>query len=159
MNILQLIRIQSNDEGTLGRLDGKYYTIELPWRDINNDGVGDQTTSCITPGSYLCQWTNHPKHGWCYEVKNVKGRFAILIHPGNYAGDIAKGYRSDFEGCIGLGSDIARATAQGFSKEQEIITSSRTTIALFNTAMNKQDFTLEIIDNIDHQDKEFVGAL
>jgi len=155
MQVLQLIRIQSSDEGTLGRFDGKYYTMECPWRNNNHH----EPWSCIPPGSYTCKWINHPKHGWCYEVTNVPNRVAILIHAGNYGGDTTLGYRSDFEGCIGLGSDITRATAEGYTKEQEIIEHSKTTIALFNTAMNQQDFTLEIIDNIDHQDQEFTEVV
>ena len=58
-----------------------FETMERPWVDLNGDGLGDPQTSCITPGTYLCEWRESPKYGWCYEVTGVKGRSHILIHP------------------------------------------------------------------------------
>jgi hypothetical protein len=146
MQILQLIRTQSNKYGTFGRLNGKYYTAELPWKDNHAE------LSCIPPGSYTTQWTQHPKHGWCFQVMNVPNRSDILIHVGNYAGDTTLGLRSDFEGCIGLGNDIGWLTPDPpFTEKQLAIEGSGPAVLAFNTAMNKQTFTLEVIDNIDYE--------
>lgn len=92
-----LTRAPSTDEGTFGRLafgGQEVQTIELPWRD-NKTRV-----SCIPVGTYRCEIVQSPKFGRVYEVKNVPNRSAILIHAANYAGDVAKGYRSELLGCI-----------------------------------------------------------
>lgn len=38
---------------------------------------------CIQLWKGLCKWTKHPEHGWCYELQDVLGRTAILIHGAN----------------------------------------------------------------------------
>ncbi len=97
MRRAQLIRDPGTDEGTFGRLvlEGQVLnTIELPWRD-NATGI-----SCIPPGTYRVEMVNSPRYGRVYGVRDVPGRSNILIHAANFAGDTAKGLRSDLRGCI-----------------------------------------------------------
>ena len=61
-------------------------TLELPWRDNQHD------ISCIPAGVYTCAYTDHPTHGWVYQVMDVPDRDAILLHIGNKP--------ADTEGCI-----------------------------------------------------------
>jgi len=100
-----LMREKSGEQGTFGRLtvkNGKgaelsLQTIELPWKDNRRN------VSCIPAGVYDCSRTHSGKFGVVYEVMHVPGRSGILIHAGNVAGDTAKGFRTDVEGCILVG--------------------------------------------------------
>jgi len=92
-----LTRDPSTDEGTFGTLvfEGTtLHTVELPWRD-NRTGV-----SCIPPGVYRVETVTSPRYGRVYGVRDVPGRSNILIHSANLGGDVAKGYRSELQGCI-----------------------------------------------------------
>lgn len=75
-----------------------------------------------------------------YLVLEVPNRSGIRIHPGNWAGDTAKGYRSDFLGCIGLGRKL------WIKQNQFMVTSSAVTIAAFERVLDKQDFKLTITE-------------
>lgn len=66
------------------------FSVEQPW----NNNLHDQ--SCIPEGMYLAKLLDHPIHGMTYELQDVPGRSAILIHAGNTAGDV--------RGCIALGN-------------------------------------------------------
>lgn len=93
--ILELIRLESSlSSGTFGALKfrGELYccTLERPWLD-NRPNV-----SCIPVGQYKLKLTDTALHGRCYEVMDVPGRSAILIHKGNFV--------TDTEGCILLGA-------------------------------------------------------
>jgi hypothetical protein len=131
-----LIREPDDDQGTFGKLrlpDGtEFFTLELPWRD-NATGA-----SCIPPGTYQVAMRNSPKFGQIYEVMNVPGRSAILIHSGNVAGDKSQGYNSHVEGCILLG--LNKGTVAG----QKAVQQSRAAIAQFNEKMGGRPFTLSI---------------
>lgn len=98
MKYATLSRGPSTDEGTFGRLvcaDGpELVSLELPWRE-NKPQI-----SSIPPGFYRCELVDSPKFGWVYGVQNVKGRSHVLIHAANYAGDTAKGWKSELLGCI-----------------------------------------------------------
>jgi Family of unknown function (DUF5675) len=139
MKIVKILRNPSEDAGTFGSLvvdDFNCFTIELPWKDNEND------KSCIPVGTYNVKWCMHPEHGMCYQVMEVPNRNSILIHAGNWAGDKDKGLRSDFLGCIGLGKEIE------IISNQKGIVNSKITVSAFNDYMQQQDFTLEII-NVD----------
>lgn len=132
-----LTRDGSTDEGTPGRLttdEGfECSTLELPWRE-NAHGV-----SCIPPGVYEVRRDWSPKRSsYVYELQGVPGRGDIQIHPGNFAGDRAKGKRCDVEGCILLGQGI------GAMYGQLAVLSSRKTVADFAKHMGGMPFTLEI---------------
>ena len=141
MQTLTLRRQISDDEGTFGLLVGLprlIRTVELPWRK-NSSKV-----SCIPldPIGYICKWVNSPKHGWCYELQNVKGRGNIQIHTANYGGDVTKGFRSDLLGCIGLGADVTTNTE--LKPPQRMVTNSRETMKFFHACMKKESFLLII---------------
>lgn len=99
MLTLLLHRNDQNDLRTLGSIsteDGTIYapaTLELPWE--NNE----HNVSCIPAGSYSCEYTNHPKHGWVFQVMDVPDRDEILLHVGNFP--------RNTEGCILLGQNVA----------------------------------------------------
>lgn len=105
MKYATLTRGPSTDEGTFGliKLQGglELRSLELPWRD-NATGI-----SSIKPGAYRCEIVNSPRYGKVYGLRDVPGRSNILIHAANWAGDKAKGWHSDLQGCI------APATAVG----------------------------------------------
>lgn len=132
-----LTREPDDDQGTFGTLrlpDGtEYVTLELPWRG-NTTGA-----SCIPPGTYQVAIRNSPKFGRIYEVQNVPGRTAILIHSGNVAGDESKGYNSHVEGCILLGLNKGKVGGQ------KAVQQSRAAIAQFNEKMGGRPFTMSVI--------------
>lgn len=142
-----LHRGQSTDEGTFGKLttaDGNLVlrSLELPWRDLNGDGLGDPRKSCVTPGTYECIWHQSPRFGWCYLLQNVKGRSHILIHPANFAGDVDKGWRSELLGCIALGLSVGTLAYKG--KKQAALLSSRQAVKTFNDWGGRHVVTLTI---------------
>lgn len=135
-----LQRERSTDQGTFGKLTlekgWSCVTIELPWRD------NKRQRSCIPAGTYECSMTNSPKFGRVYTVKNVRGRSHILFHAGNYAGDVEKGFRSDVEGCILVGS------AKGTLNNQQVVVNSRNTLRKFHEELGSKDFTLIVNENL-----------
>ena len=82
-----LYRKSKTEDQTLGELqveDFTCFTLELP--DLNNDGIegNEVRKSCIPEGTYRVTRHNSPKFGKTFWVRDVPGRSAILIHPGNY---------------------------------------------------------------------------
>jgi len=127
--------MRRSDQGTEGILsinDFKCFTLELPWRD-NQRGI-----SCIPSGEYKVKIAVTPKHGRIYKLQNVPGRTYVLIHSGNYAGDINKGYKTHVQGCILLGEKI------GAMQGQLAILNSRLAIRRFMNYLNNQNFNLII---------------
>jgi len=100
-----ITRTATSDEGTVGTgtLDTgeNFATLELPWRD------NKPLVSCIRSGQYraLMTWSNRFQRN-LYHLLDVPMRSAIRIHPGNFAGDSSKGWRTDVDGCILLGYEI-----------------------------------------------------
>lgn len=140
MKLATLQREPSSDEGTYGtlRFDGQQvYTIELPWRD------NQRQVSCIPPGRYECAIVNSPKFGRVYEVKDVPGRSAVLIHSANLAGDLTKGWTTQLQGCIAPGE--RRGTMINASgKMQRAVLVSRPALRRFMQWASDEPFTLEI---------------
>lgn len=96
----KLYRVFKDKKQTLGELQvggASFFTLELP--DLNNDGIKNNEVrkSCIPSGTYRVTRHNSPKFGRTFWVKDVPGRSAILIHPGNY-------YYHTL-GCILVGTD------------------------------------------------------
>jgi hypothetical protein len=90
-----LQRQASSNNGTLGELFDPTsahvcYTCELPWLDNETD------KSCIPTGMYTCAPHDSPDHPNTWELLNVPGRDAVLIHNGNAA-------EEDSKGCILVG--------------------------------------------------------
>lgn len=138
-----LRRSQTGDTGTFGTLevDGmSFHTGELPWRD------NVRQKSCVPAGDYLCKWSKSPKFGWVYKLQDVPGRSDVLIHAGNWCGDVDQGYASDVLGCILLGSakGMVENAKKGF--RQYGLSGSRISVERFTQHMAQQDFMLMIID-------------
>lgn len=93
MKQLRLVRVSEHLNATLGVLcvDGQptFSTLEDAWND------NERMISCIPCGKYQVVRYNSPKFGECFQVKDVPGRDAILIHAGNT--------HKDTHGCILLG--------------------------------------------------------
>lgn len=96
--IITLRTIKQDDHGTFGIMlkddETLCHTCEDPW---NNNHRGD---SCIPAGKYECKIHNGVKYKNVWEVTNVPGRSAILIHNGNYT--------TDTQGCILVGDGYLR---------------------------------------------------
>lgn len=104
-------------------------TLERPWMN-NQHGV-----SCIPAGTYPVEWSHMDKANRDhYQVMNVPDRDAIFIHAGNFVTDV--------HGCILLGSDYRHINSDD---EQDIIESGKTLDA-FESFMNKEPFTLIVVD-------------
>lgn len=145
MNVL-LLRDPFTDEGTFGQMTGMSFTfdtLELPWRDLDGNGIGDPQKSCITEGLYECVWHTSPSKGECYHVTNVTGRSHILIHSANFAGDVDKDWQAQLLGCIALGKNAGVMPNQN-GRAQRAILQSRAAMNEFHLLMAKQPFRLEV---------------
>lgn len=137
-----IVRLESTEQGTFGKLhvfNGdkhilELFTGELPWRE-NKRGV-----SCIPNGTYQCTPYKSNKYPNHYKVQNVLGREAILIHEGNLCGDVQKGYLTNVQGCILLG------TALGTINNQKAVLSSRKAMSKFRDVIGQNRFTLKVCD-------------
>lgn len=132
---VNIFRMKRSDQGTFGVLtyqEFKCFTLELPWRD-NQSNI-----SCIPADSYPTVIRVSPRFGQVYWVKEVPNRSFILIHSGNWAGDIAKGYKSHVNGCILLGKRM------GLLANQLAVLNSRITVKEFMRRLEFQPFTLNI---------------
>lgn len=101
-----LKRFVSDKQGTFGTLtlvrDGHELSLctgELPW--IRNQ----RRVSCIPNGTYQCHMAYSPKFDReLWHVDDVFNRTDVLIHVGNYCGDVASGLATDTQGCILVGT-------------------------------------------------------
>jgi len=138
MKQVNLFRLQRSDQGTEGILvvdDFNCKTLELPWR--NNQ----PQISCIPAGEYNVEIRLSNKYGRIYWVRKVPDRTYILIHSGNFAGDVSKGFKSHVMGCILLGKK------RGFLGGQVAVLNSRITVRDFMETMDYEPFTLNIQEN------------
>lgn len=140
MEDVTIIRIRQSDQGTEGILisdDFKCFTLELPWKD-NQPNI-----SCIPTGEYQTTIRVSPHFGRVYWVTEVEGRSYILIHAGNWAGDISKDYITNTYGCILLGQK------RGILSGQKAVLLSRPAIRKFMDKLQGQDFNLHIISALE----------
>ena len=95
---MMLFRYYRGKDVTLGVLwdgSGLHRTLERPWKD------NQQNQSCIPDGEYPYNYMPHSSSGrykGCYHVRDVPGRFGILIHAGNVV--------DETKGCILIGDRI-----------------------------------------------------
>jgi hypothetical protein len=89
--------------------------------------------SCVPTGAYEIRRRRRSKFGPVYELQNVPGRSAILIHRGNVA--------EEFAGCIGLGS------AFGVVNDRWGVTASGKTVAAFMAHMAERAALLSIVNH------------
>lgn len=137
MQTVTLNRFEKTDQGTVGAmaipaLGFSCFAIELPWRD-NKKGL-----SCIPTGEYSVRIRQSPRYGTIFHVTGVDGRSYILIHGGNYAGDIEKGFKTHSKGCILLGKSL------GFLQKQRAVLNSRITLRKFMNLLENKPFKLII---------------
>lgn len=140
--IVTLCRTARSDQGTEGiLLAGEFNckTLELPWRDNRKQ------ISCIPQGKYKVNIRNSNKYGRVYWVRKVPNRTYILIHSGNYAGDVSKGFKSHVMGCILLGQKL------GFLAGQRAVLNSRITVRRFVEEMRYNEFELNILENFPYK--------
>lgn len=139
-----LLRQSTSDEGTFGTLRVYHggallytcFTGELPDRD------NLPNRSCIPVGVYTCQPWRSKKYPDHYNVMRVPGRSGILIHQGNFCGDIEKGLLSNVQGCILVGRQLG--TIQG----QQAVLSSRLAMNDLRALLGSAHFTLEIKESL-----------
>ena len=139
MKTITLQRISTTQDGTFGVMLYEkvpfLLTLERPWRD-NARGI-----SSIPDGSYRVKRTVTPKHGNTFEVQDVPGRSAILIHTGNTEVDV--------EGCIVVGMQFGRLDAKdpdtGQVESQPAVLRSKDGYDLLNNFIGKDDEFLLII--------------
>lgn len=138
----KLVRLSSCDTGTFGLLEVRrgrsmlvLATAELPWRQNKSQ------ISCIPTGKYEVIYSHSPaKHRKLYRVMNVKNRDGILIHAGNWAGDVEKGYKSNVQGCILVGMD--HVTLDG----QDAVDKSQAALKLLDDFTSGIPLKLEILE-------------
>lgn len=142
MKKVRIERTETSDQGTFGTLyidDVEFCkTGELPKYAGNPDVLNERCADCIPAGLYKCAPYSSVKYPNVYEVTGVPNRSAILIHSGNYCGDVKKGYKSHVLGCIILGKSM------GILDGQKAVLSSKPTLEKFLNMFDKQPFTLEI---------------
>ncbi len=97
-------------------------TLELPWRD-NRPNI-----SCIPPNTYPLAW-RVSKRWKAFHIQNVPGRSWILMHAGNFAGAVKKGFKTNVQGCVLLGRRF------GLIQGQRAVLVSRATVRRFNNLM------------------------
>lgn len=136
MITVRLVRQQTSDQGTFGRITvggETWFTGELPWRDNRSD------VSCIPVGMYQARQTFSPRFRTnLYELFGVPKRFACRIHSANLMGDVTKGYRSQLNGCIALGQKL------GWMDGQRAVLISRPAVYDFTKALDGAPFLLEV---------------
>jgi hypothetical protein len=142
--LLRLERMENGPDGCFSRLilpDGTILRAgELRWKN-NASGV-----SCIPPeprsgqaALYRFRLRPSPRFGVdLYGAVFVPDRFDILIHSGNFCGDVSLGKKSDVEGCIILGMVIGQLDGQ------QAVLRSKEAMDLFHEKMRGEDFDLEI---------------
>jgi Family of unknown function (DUF5675) len=99
MQVVQLLRLQTSNQGTFGilRMPGlQLLSGELPW--LNNI----RKISCVPVGEYEIRIVRSPKFGLVYQLLEVPNRSHVLIHPANFMGDSIK-FDTQLQGCIALG--------------------------------------------------------
>ncbi len=133
---IHLVRRKSSGQGTDGflsipELQFACFTLELPWKNNQRD------ISCIPPGVYDLAWHESARHK-AFMLKDVPGRSYILVHPGNFAGDTAAGFRSDVQGCILPGMHLGRLRKNSHSEfKQKAVLNSRAAVVKFNELLQK----------------------
>lgn len=147
MQTLELYREKSTDMGTKGDLyaGDKFicHTLEPPWRD------NAKNVSCIPPGRYEVEYLRKSASGKYRDVYHIKDAMAhvsaivsrdgVLVHMGNWAGDVSMGYKSDSEACV--------LPCMGFTVDdtrQVMGYDSKTALQAIHEAVGRDSFILEV---------------
>lgn len=102
MRIVELVRLEEADTGTLGilKVDKRLFCVTLEPEDWANM----PSRSSIPAQQYLCKRVTRPRFGETFEVINVPERSDILFHAGNIVEHTA--------GCILLGKHVGKLRGQ-----------------------------------------------
>lgn len=142
MNKVKIVRKMSDVDGTFGKMffNGQYVcrTGELPEKGGDENIPNEKRKDCIPKGTYQCEIRQSPKFGKTYWVKDVPNRDWVLIHKGNFCGNVDKGRKSDVEGCIIVGTDV------GYLGDQKAIISSGVAFKTFMELAKDEPFELTI---------------
>lgn len=114
-------------------------TFELPWRD------NETRISCIPVGVYEAVWHTSPSKGRCYILQGTEPRTDILIHAANWAGDEAKGWYSQLDGCIALGLATGRLLTP-LGKLQAALLQSDKAVKAFHAWAAQEPLQLTILE-------------
>ena len=123
-----LKRISSLTDATLGvfLFEGEPICLSME----NKWHQNERYVSCIPSGTYKCSSYSSDKYPNVYEVKDVPGRTAILIHIGNTA--------SDTQGCILPGSEF------GYLKGKHAVLGSAKAMNKLRDIIKDREFFLTI---------------
>ena len=150
MKKLLIIRIKNaGEEGLFGTgmgFPGDFtcHTGELAWVDANHDGKRDTSVSSIRPWKGIAKRVLSPKRGTLvYQLVDAPDASAVQIHSGNFCGLKSKGWDTDIEGCILLGSDQTKIkNSKGVM--QEAVTGSKAAVLLFEQWAAGEDIEVTI---------------
>lgn len=130
MRIVEIIRLESSQDGTFGmlRIDKQLFCATLEPRENDNQ----QNISCIPAQPYQVHPVESPRFGGTFEVQDVPGRSHILFHAGNFA--------ESTEGCILIGEHVGKL------KDQRAIVNSGATFKRFLAEIGRKPFRLIIYE-------------
>lgn len=130
--------MEEGDQGTFGRFTSGALDLcsgELPER------ANRPNASRIPAGTYICTFTDSPRFGRrLYLLGDVPGRSGVRIHPANFVGDEALGWKSELDGCIALGKSVGEIGGQ------KALLSSKKAVQEMEEFFGGEPFTLEIRD-------------
>jgi hypothetical protein len=112
----------------------EFATIELPVFTVPLM-PNQPSTNCIPEGTYKVTKIYSPTKGQCFQVHDVPGRTAILIHKGNYA----TGKKVDTQGCILVGSKFEDVNKDG---NLDVVESTVTLTQLLSILPNEFKLTI-----------------
>ena len=143
---VKLQRMAGGDQGTPGHIlfpsGWGCLSLELPDRG-NTPGKSRILSGIYTVG---WGWSSHMK-GYRWHVMDTPGRVGVLIHAGNRAGDIEKGWKSDVLGCILVGKVFGKLQGQ-----LAILQSQKALDEFTSHLLGETRFELEILDHADSTD-------
>jgi hypothetical protein len=113
----------------------EFRTIELPMFTVPMK-LNSPCINCIPEDTYSVTKIYSPTKGRCFQVHDVPGRTAILIHKGNYA----TGKKVDTQGCILVGSGFEDRNNDG---NLDVVDSGTTLTKLLEILPN--EFKLYVI--------------
>lgn len=131
----------TGDQGTFGALYTNGFsckTAELPWRE-NRTKISHIPVDI----DYEVRIVKSPRFGKVYGLFGVPGRSHVLIHSGNFSGDVALGYQSHVEGCILLGKYHGQIKNKQGAFQNAVLV-SLPTVREFMRFMNDEPFRLRM---------------
>jgi len=131
VRVLELIRLETSEQGTFGvlKIDKRIFCVTLEPQDEQNQS----NISSIPTGQYTIQPYSSPKYPNVYQVMGVPERTSILFHKGNIAAHTA--------GCIILGQTVGKL------KGDRAVLNSGATFEAFKKLLAKNVHHLTVTEN------------